>query len=110
MAEARRDGLRRELRAAEAPRRAIRDHQIVARDPRDGAIQYLERLFVGFVDFLDAVATRDLQADMPLFSVGGFKIGADGALLLADMHPAVGIADQLRERRASGEHEPNRSH
>ena len=47
---------------------------------------------------------------MPLFAVGGFQIGADGALLLADMNPAVGIADQLRERRTAGEHEPNRSH
>src|SRR5688572_21424123 len=110
MAEAGCYGLRGEFRAAESPRRAVRDDEIISRRPRDGAIEHLERLLVGLVDFLDRVAARNLQADVPLFAVRRFEVGANRALLLAETYPAVGIADQLRQGRAAGQHQADRSH
>jgi hypothetical protein len=47
---------------------------------------------------------------MALFAFGGLEIRADRAGLLANVNPAVGIADQLGKRRAARQHEPNRSH
>jgi hypothetical protein len=102
--------LRGEFRAAESPRRAVRDDEIISRRPRDGAVEHLERLLVGLVDFLDRVAPRNLQADVPLFAVGGFEVGANRALLLAETDPAVGITDQLCQGRAPGQHQADGSH
>ena len=95
----------------EAPRRAVGDHQIVPRRARDGAIEQLERLLVALVDVLDGVAARDLQADMPLLAVGGLEVGADARIpARRSVHPAVGIAYQLGQRRAAGQHEADRAH